>query len=454
MLHEIAELQMNYLIQLLKDEHKTRNVFGVLNEYLTTHNCTFRNAVMPTFSKPYFITPKQATTMQQIVTVMSQVLNKFILLYLSDKNLQRILHFSQEEHYLFSIDPGYSTPLVISRMDAFMNGYDIKFLEFNCDSPAGTGYADVMEDGFLKFLDAFPVHDKWRFRCFNRQEKLLGSLLHCYQEFCRDSTAAASPTIAIVDWEDVATLSEFNILKNYFEDRGYPTIITSPQKLAIKNDRLMANDTPIDIVYRRVITGELIQRTNEVADFIEAAKRKLVCIANPFRSYIVGNKKILALLIDPRFQHIYTREELNIINQCIPWTQILSDRKVTFNQFNVDLRTFIADNKDRLVLKPASSYGGKDVYIGNETDDTTWQRILRENIDSERWVVQEFVPIPEDIFPEISAERIHMKLKKVNVNPFALLGKYAGAITRISDNSVINVSAGGGLIPTITAAKK
>ena len=81
MLHEIADLRLNYLIQLLRDEQKIRNEFNELNRFLSTHNCTFRNQVMPTFAKQNFITPKQTTSMQQIVTIMSQVLNKFIQLY-------------------------------------------------------------------------------------------------------------------------------------------------------------------------------------------------------------------------------------------------------------------------------------------------------------------------------------------------------------------------------------
>jgi hypothetical protein len=42
-----------------------------------------------------------------------------------------------------------------------------------------------------------------------------------------------------------------------------------------------------------------------------------------------------------------------------------------------------------------------------------------------------------------------MRLKRFNINPFALGGRYAGMITRISDQAVINVSAGGGLLPSV-----
>jgi hypothetical protein len=42
-----------------------------------------------------------------------------------------------------------------------------------------------------------------------------------------------------------------------------------------------------------------------------------------------------------------------------------------------------------------------------------------------------------------------MRLKHFNINPFGIGGRYAGMITRISDRAVINVSAGGGLLPSV-----
>ncbi len=39
--------------------------------------------------------------------------------------------------------------------------------------------------------------------------------------------------------------------------------------------------------------------------------------------------------------------------------------------------------------------------------------------------------------------------EKFNVNPFVFAHKYAGSVARLSDQSVINVSAGGGLVPVV-----
>ncbi len=454
MIDEMARLNMSYLVEILKNEKSIHQDLESMNKFLLDRNCTFRGVVMPTLLKPNFLSPKQLNILKRIVKIVSNVLNKFIHFYLENKDVQKIMNFSAEENKLFSIDPGYDSPLVISRLDAFMQDYDIRFLEFNCDSPAGTAYSDVLEEGFYNYLDKFECLTHWKIKYFNRQDQLLKALLSCYREFSFQKQKKRNPTIAIVDWDDVSTLSEFELLKVYFESKGYPTIISSPQKLKIVNGVLTADGEAVDIIYRRVITKELITRMDEACDFIQAVKDGLVCMANPFRSFIVGNKKVLAIMTDPRFQSIYTREEQEVIKQCIPWTKVLKDSKETFQGFHVNLRNFIYDNKENLVLKPASSYGGKDVYLGRDTSESTWRRIVDDNIKNENWVVQQYVPIPEDIFPEIRSDEIHLKLKKVNLNPFGIYGEYGGSISRISDNSVINVSAGGGLIPTMCVSQR
>ena len=204
------------------------------------------------------------------------------------------------------------------------------------------------------------------------------------------------------------------------------------------------------LVYRRVITRELLQQYEQVTEFIQCMKEGLVCCCNSFRSYIGGNKKVLSLISNPRFQEIFSKKELKLIKLTIPWTEILADNVAYFGGKRINLRDFITENKDLLVLKPANMYGGKNVYIGLETDQETWERVMNQHIADESWVVQEYVEIPTDIYPEI-VEGISFKRKNVNINPFALLGKYSGTITRVSDSAVINVSAGGGLVPTLGA---
>jgi len=454
MIDQMANLNLSYLIELSRDGSDASGQYQALLEYLVKERCTFKGEPMPTLLKPNFISPKQSKQLQYTVEKISSALNKFIGLYLKNEQVRQIMKFSDAENELFFIEPHYSVPLVIARLDAFMNDYEVKFLEFNCDSPAGTAYSDVLEDGFKEILKSYEFLDLWKIEYINRQERFFQAIRSCYKEFRKvHPQFPDKPTIAIVDWAEVSTASEFVLLKEFFEAKGLSTIITSPQKFQIDGDRMVVEGEPVHLIYRRVITRELVEKLDEVQNFVQGVKNGLACMCNPFRSFIVGNKKVLALLTDERFQNIYDREELEVIRKAIPWTKVLADMKATYDGYTVDLPRFISDNKDKLVLKAASSYGGKDVFLGRETDQSTWDKVINDNIAAQNWVVQQYVNIPQEIFPEITTE-VKMKLKKVNINPFAFVGKYGGTISRVSDKSIINVSAGGGLVPTMSVVKK
>jgi len=454
MLGPIKELNRSYLEYLKGSGDKASEQLEALRHFLVREKCTFKGEPMPTLLKPNFTSRRQTEILTGAVETMSRALNKFIRLYMENEQVRAIMKFSDRENELFRIEPGYSIPLVISRLDAFLDNYSLKFLEFNCDSPAGIAYADVMEDGFRELFNRYPFIRDWEITFTRRQDLLLDSLLRCYSEFrSRQPSLPEKPVIAIVDWDDVSTYSEFGLHEKHFQENGLETLVCSPMKFSLENGRAFALGREVHLIYRRVITRELMVRWNEVQGFVECIKQGLLCCCNSFRSYIVGNKKVLSLITDQRFQHIYSSEELDLIRETIPWTRILADAGVRFRDREVRLGEFTRDNKDILVLKPANMYGGKDVYIGRETDQSVWERVLGEHLHDESWVVQEYVDIPRDEYPEVENPD-SVKEKYVNINPFALLERYSGTITRVSDSAVINVSAGGGLVPTLEAGKK
>jgi uncharacterized circularly permuted ATP-grasp superfamily protein len=414
--------------------------------FLMEKSCTFGGVAMPTLLKPNFITPRQSLLLKDSVELMSKALTKFIELYLKNSQVREIMGFSEREEELFRIDPGYANPLVVSRLDAFMTGDSLKFLEFNCDSPAGIAYSDILEDGFKLLFRDFAFLEKYHIQYARRQDMLLTALLGCYREFrSTHQNLPEKPVVAIVDWADVSTLSEFELHRRHFADNGVHSVIVTPQDFSIQNGRVLAAGEEVHLIYKRVITRELIARWEDVGNFVEAIREGLVCCCNSFRSFIVGNKKILSLITDPRFGGIFNEKEKELIKNTVPWTRILTDSTVEHFGRLVLLKTFIPQNKDRLVLKPCNMYGGKDVYIGMGTSQAVWEEVMEKHIGGGDWVVQEFINIPTDLFPGSSG-----RTKYVNINPFLLGGKFSGAITRVSDSPVINISAGGGLVPTLT----
>ena len=162
----------------------------------------------------------------------------------------------------------------------------------------------------------------------------------------------------------------------------------------------------------------------------------------------------MALLDDPRFAHLVEPREAEAIAATIPWTRVLRPGRVSYGQWTIDLLDFVSDNRARLVLKPASEYGGHGVALGMETEQGDWDRIIAEQSETGDFIVQEYVPVPEEMFPTVEDGHVQMRLKRFNINPFGIGGRYAGMITRISDQAVINVSAGGGLLPSVVGRHK
>jgi hypothetical protein len=450
----IRSLNIKYKEYFTNNGDRVKTDLRRLEKFLVEHHCTFRGVAMPTLLKPNFLSRRQSAMLKASVEIMSRALTKFIRLYLQNDRVQAIMGFSPREDELFRIEPGYRNPLVISRLDAFLMDQGMKYLEFNCDSPAGIAYADVMEDGFLELFREYPFLADFQLGSVRRQEMLLSSLLDSYQEFRGShSGMPEKPVIAIVDWADVSTFSEFEMHRDHFMGHGYETVISTPQEFSIRNGKAFAGGRVVHLVYRRVITRELLSRWDELGNFIEAVRGGLVCCCNSFRSYIVGNKKVLSVITDPRFSNQFTKKECAMIRNSVPWTRILAPVQEEYMGKKVNLGTFIPENRHSLVLKPSNQYGGKDVYIGRDTPQDIWEQIMNKHLEGRTWVVQDYVDIPTSDFPEIG-DVVRFKEKYVNINPFALNGNYSGTITRVSDSRVINVSAGGGLVPTLTAFRR
>jgi hypothetical protein len=258
-----------------------------------------------------------------------------------------------------------------------------------------------------------------------------------------------TPRLALVDVPGSPSIPEFRIICAAAAEAGIEAIHPTTDELAYDGSVLRAGGEAIHLVYRRALIDDLSE-----GDLTAAYRDGAVCLVNPPRARVANNKKLMALLDDPRFGHLVEPREAEVIAATIPWTRILRPGTVTYGQWRVDLLDFVSDNRMRLVLKPASEYGGHHVALGMETEQAEWDRITAEHAHAGDFIVQEYVPVPEEMFPTVEDGHVQMRLKRFNINPFGIGGRYAGMITRISDQAVINVSAGGGLLPSVVGRHK
>lgn len=446
MIDQVNNLKLQHLVELSKLGDGCVDLEQRIEAWLAEHDVVFNGGPIPFVLMPHFVSPRQVKRVRHAVACLSRVLDRFCDAYPTDARLREELAVPDAEDELIRMDPGYSRPLRICRLDAFLRGYEVKFLEFNADSPAGIGYTDILYEGLDEAIDLPPVRGEFDTAYTPMLPRLMATLLEAYAEF-RPADMPERPRLALVDVAGSPSVPEFRITCRAAGDAGVEARHCLLADLDYDGLVLRAGGEPVDLVYRRALLEDVLEADAAGRDALLAALRDgRVCMVNPFRSRVANNKKLFALLEDPRFAN---REELEAIRDTIPWTRILRDGRATYGDWVVDLLRFTSDNRERLVLKPASDYGGHGVSLGMETGQSEWDALLQAHASAGDFVVQEYIPVPQEMFPTVKDGHIHMQLKHFNINPFGIGGQYAGMITRISDQAVINVSAGGGLLPSV-----
>jgi hypothetical protein len=258
----------------------------------------------------------------------------------------------------------------------------------------------------------------------------------------------ARPNIAIVDYRGLPTQREFELFKEFFERRGLDTTIDEPIDLDIREGRLYHGDFSVDLVYRRVLTTELLEKIDECKAFVEGYKTGAAVYVNSFRSKYVHKKMLFGVLTDERHQHYFNDAEREAIRLHIPWTRRVADAQTTRNGDAIELLAHIRQNRDHLVLKPNDDYGGHGIYIGWESDESAWDAAIQHALSGD-YLVQERVTTSKELFPWITADGVKMVEQLLDIDPLMFFGKVQGAFTRLSVSSLANVTSGAGMVPTM-----
>ena len=274
-----------------------------------------------------------------------------------------LVDLTPEERELVAIDAGYRRASPLSRLDSFLTTSAYQFVELNAETPAGGAYAEALADVFLELPVIRKFQERYALRRFRTQERLLETLVGCYREA---GGKAEHPTIAVVDYEDVPTRTEHHLVARYFESKGCPALVCDPRHLTYEGGRLRHDGRAIDMVYKRLLVNEFLERRAQVQALYEAARDRAVVMVNPFRCKPIHKKAIFAVLTDDDLQKQFTAEERAAIRAHVPWTRRVQEGKTTRDGETLDLPAWIIANRERLVMKPNDEYGGKGVFIGWE----------------------------------------------------------------------------------------
>jgi hypothetical protein len=391
------------------------------------------------FLRPHILSRSQYEAITLAAQTIAAAFETVVERALVDDELLNKLGLTATEEKMARIDPGYTRLCVTSRLDTYISESGFQFLEYNAESPAGIGDQMQLEKVLFELpqmKEFLRINEHW---LPEPHRRLLASLVAAYREWGGEEER---PQIAIVDWEGVSTASEFEVLKQYFESEGYATVIADPRALKFDGAALTSGGFRIDIVYKRVVIHEFLERFDVQHPLARAYAEHKVCMANSFRTKMAHKKAGFAILSDPHYGHLFTDEQRAAIRQHIPWTRRVRRGKVDFEGNERDLVELLRTERERLVLKPNDDYGGKGVVIGWETDPAEWDRAIALALERPH-VVQQRAPI-EKVFIPMFGDRAHATEMNVDFNPFLFHNEVEGALVRLSASSLSNVSSGGG----------
>ncbi len=426
---------------LLRDERGLREeIESRFLDRMRENNLRFGGRVICPFPRPNLVSPQAYDHIRGVCRGIFRAIEKVETSL--GRDLWERVDLTREERELVAIDSGYRRSSPSARLDSFLTTSRYQFVELNAETPAGIGYAEILTDIFLDLPILKEFQKRYALRRFQARDKLLETLLACYREA---GGREAHPTIAVVDYEEVPTRVEHHMFREFFESKGYPSLVCDPRHLTFEGGRLRHDGRAIDVVYKRLLVNEFLDRIGELQPLLAAARAGAFVMVNPFRCKPIHKKAIFAVLTDDSLQSLFTAEERSAIASHVPWTRRVIEGRTTRDGRAIDLPAYIRANRERLVMKPNDEYGGKGVFIGWETSDADWDAALATALSSS-YVVQEKVELLRQTFPQLSPE-LEFRDLVVDLDPFVFGGEVEGFLTRLSGTSLANVTSGGGQVP-------
>jgi hypothetical protein len=426
---------------------------------LRSAKLTFGDRVHCPFLRPFFLSPEDEGRVRPVAETIAELGERVALAALADDKLFTQFHLRPEEARLARLPGGTGRVSTASRLDAFLLPESLKFAEYNGESPAGAGYSETLGEIFSALPVMAQFSKRYAVHAYPLSAKLLDALVMSYLDWGGNSKR---PQIAIVDWKDVPTWNEFEILKARFEKMGVPTVMADPRDLTFDGKKLTAHGKKLDLVYRRVLMNDIVAKPAECAALVNAYTANAVCVANSFRCKIPHVKTFFAVLTDERNDALFSPPERKIIANHVPWTRVVADMSTTHHGNDIDLLPFMRKERENLVLKPSDEYGGTGVNLGWETSESAWDAAIQAAISNPgpegngaSWIVQERVPIRREVFPYITAAGdVEFRDMLVDFAPYLFRGKLAGYLTRLSATGLANVTSGGGQVPAFRVSPK
>lgn len=383
------------------------------------------NMYTRTLHIPKIFSQQDKKIFQSIVKTTYGIFSKVIEAYKKDAEIRKLFGFSSELEELILCEPAYASPIPICRIDIFYQEKtkDFAFCEFNTDGTSAMNENKRLND-FLKLNNIYQ-NDPHAYEILELVDSWADALISTMKQ---DPIVSPSSRIGICDFLENAYYTELYVFEKVFQEKGYDCEVIDIRQLEYTNGKLISKKTqkPIDVIYRRAVTRDVIDHYDEIQPFIQAYKDHAFCCIGAFQTQLVHHKQITQVLMDPLMQKYFTKEEVGFIEAHCPLTYDLTE----------NILEKVADDKDRWIIKPKDSYASKGVWAGVDLHPEQWKKVLHNHLD-QNYIVQRYVTPYRTINIDLVNHDAFMEYSNMT-GLYVYNGEFAGVYSRLSDGGIIS----------------
>lgn len=399
-------------------------------EKVKNSKAQYKGEPIPFLYHPMFFTEEDVENFKKIGDMIISIANKVTNRYVEDPAFRKKFNFPKLMEELILVDNGYDINVPIGRFDIFYGGKDnFKFCELNTDGSSAMNEDNTLAEILLETKAMKDFSKKYTFTLFELFDSWVRESISIYRGFNPENP---KPNVAIVDFTESGTTNEFIEFKKAYERNGYNCIIADPRDLTYKDGGLYFKDYKIDLVYRRIVTFELIEKAEQIPDFIEAYKNRAMCTIGSLKSQVVHNKIIFKILHDEDTLELLNGEEREFVRKHIPYTGLFKGDEKIFED--------VLKNKDKYIMKPYDLNASRGVFAGRDLSPEEWKERL-ERVWNKDYIYQEFVTPYTREFVVFTDEGVCKEEFGTITGLYMYNEKLAGLYTRIGKYSIISAAS-------------
>jgi hypothetical protein len=339
--------------------------------------------------------------------------NKVITGYQADAELREFLAVPEPLRAWVDAAPREDHRVDFCRFDLVGgNAGTARIVEFNANCPGGVLFTSAFRRLWTEHREVQELFGQW-----GVSADLLSERGWFTQLLFASTGATAGDPVALFHQPQGNTL-EIQKMRALLTAEHCHVIITHPADDWVRTD--------IQSGYLKYGVQASLADISEWDVFLRRATSGDLALVNPLPGRWIGDNKLcLAALSDPRFHSLFSETELEAIGRLIPFSRKAGD--------GVDGRALLEDRRG-WVLKGPYDTQGRSVYIGSETDEDPWSKVVTTAL-RDGWLVQAIVEPGHVLW---NGEPAYEDLSVV-----LLGGRLGGYTSRLSKHLKVNVMQGG-----------